>query len=140
MTRLRGSSNVDGVVIESTGEVQVPSGLLELDGNDIGGTQVTIADDAVASITPPRTGGFMFMSANGNSDYPQSGLSSYFLYDTGASFGINDLLNKTYVDAVTTDVTGTTGVDGNVTVGLQYKTIKIENRSGQSRTFQITFL
>ena len=142
-TRLRGSSNVDGVVVESTGEVQVPSGLLELNGNDIGGTQVTIADDAVASITPPRKGGFMFVTCQGDLDYPQAVNAGVLYYDVGLSIQFN---RQTFagvsgnVDIVNTDVTGTTGTDGKVTYAAQTGVIKIENRYGSTLTFQITFL
>lgn len=129
--------------IVTGGEVQVTSGLLELDGNDIGGTQVTIADDAVASITPPRKGGFMFITLNGTADYPQHTHSGFIYYDVGASLlclkqattGVG-----TNVGAVNTDVSGTTGTDGVTTVAVQSGVIKIENRSGASGTYQVTFL
>jgi hypothetical protein len=129
--------------ITSAGEVQVTSGLLELDGNDIGGTQVTIADDAVASITPPRNGGFMFITLNGLDDYPQHTHSGFIYYDVGLSLlslkqattGVG-----TSLGTVNTDVTGTTGTDGVTTVAVQSGVIKIENRSGSSGTYQITFL
>ena len=126
-----------------TGEVQVTSGLLELDGNDIGGTQVTIADDAVASITPPRKGGFMFVTCQGNNDFPQTGNSGLFWYDVGGSLSIFAQPSSGIgggLDASTSDVTGTTGTDGSVTVAVQTGVIKIENRNGSSGTFQITFL
>jgi hypothetical protein len=143
VTRLRGSSNVDGVVIESTGEVQVPSGLLELDGNDIGGTQVTIADDAVASITPPRNGGFMAIFSGGTSDYPtgEAWSANSIYYDVGASLAIQSRdTYATNVEVTTSDVTGTTGTDAKITIAAQTGVIKIENRSGGSIQFQITFL
>jgi hypothetical protein len=126
-----------------SGEIKSTSGLLELDGNDIGGTQVTIADDAVASITPPRKGGFMFITAAGNSDYPQAVIASVLYYDVGLSLQLN---RTTFggvggsMDVVTTDLTGTTGTDGRATVTVQTGVIKIENRYNQTITFQITFL
>lgn len=132
-----------GIIIPTTGEVKVTTGLLELDGNDIGGTQVTIADDAVASITPPRTGGFMFVTCQGGTDFPLQGQSGVVVYDVGLSLNIAE---QTFsgvggqFNVSTSDVTGTTGTDGNVTVAVQSGVIKIENRIGGSRTFQITFL
>lgn len=135
-----------GIIIPTTGEVKVTTGLLELDGNDIGGTQVTIADDAVASITPPRKGGFMFVTCGGEGDYPSVELSGGMLYydvgvslrmDKGSVFGSPV---STQISTTTADVTGTTGSDGNMTVAAQSGVIKIENRNGGSRTFQVTFL
>lgn len=119
-------------------------GYLTLNGNDIGGTQVTIADDAVASITPPRKGGFMFITSDGAGDFTAQRFSCSVFYDAGASLLIE---KQTYaatvgddVNVSTSDVTGTTGTDGLVTVAVQSNTIKIENRSGVARLMQITFL
>ena len=41
---------------------------------------------------------------------------------------------------VNTPLTGPTGTDGNITVGVQNDLIYIENRGGSSDTFLITFL
>ena len=138
-----GADSKDHILVQTGGEVQINSGLLELDGNDIGGTQVTIADDAVASITPPRKGGFMFITAEGNTNYPQAVIGSVLYYDVGASLQLNRTtfggVGNT-MDVVTTDLTGTTGTDGRVTVTVQTGVVKIENRYNSSTTFQITFL
>lgn len=135
--------STDSFAVDSTGRVEVRSGKLRLDGNDIGGTQVTIADDAVASITPPRKGGFMFVTSQGTSDYPNVTSSAVIFYDVGASLtclkqsftgiGSNVLVS-------TSDVTGTTSTDGNVTIAVQSGVLKIENRIGSLNTFQVTFL
>ncbi|MCZ7442391.1 hypothetical protein O8B94_07485 [Agrobacterium rhizogenes] len=42
--------------------------------------------------------------------------------------------------AVTTDVSGTTGVDGNVTIGVVAGNLRIENRSGSLAYFRYFFL
>ena len=125
------------------GTIYSSSGLLELNGNDIGGTQVTIADDAVASITPPRKGGFMMMTSSGEGDYPSSAHSGMLYYDVGASLYASIQTSGgigTNLDASISDVTGTTGTDGNVTVAMQSGAVKIENRTGAARLMQITFL
>ena len=128
-------------ILRATGEVQVTSGLLELDGNDIGGTQVTIADDAVASITPPRNGGFMFITAGlTGGQYPQQSRSGMVFFDAGASLEIQERITASALDVSTSDVTGTTGTDGNITVAVQSGVIKIENRGGSTHVFDITFL
>jgi hypothetical protein len=140
------AGSTDSFAVDSTGRVEVRSGKLRLDGNDIGGTQVTIADDAVASITPPRKGGFMMITCGGESNYPSAELSGGMLYyDVGASLRMDrgtvfGSPVSTQIITTTADVTGTTGTDGNVTVAAQSDVIKIENRNGGSRTFQITFL
>jgi len=129
------------VQIYSGGKVDIGSGLLELDGNDIGGTQVTIADDAVASITPPRTGGFMFVTASvTDREYPQQSRSGMVFFDVGGSLEIQERITATALDISTSDITGTTGTDGNVTVAVQSGVIKIENRGGSTHVFDITFL
>ena len=141
-----GSSSYEFRHLRLGGTVYSSSGRLELDGNDIGGTQVTIADDAVASITPPRKGGFMMITCGGESNYPSAELSGGMLYyDVGASLRMDrgtvfGSPVSTQIITTTADVTGTTGTDGNVTVAAQSDVIKIENRNGGSRTFQITFL
>jgi len=126
--------------IASNGEVQITSGLLELNGNDIGGTQVTIADDAVASITPPRNGGFMTIILNGDGSFPLQGHQAMLRYDVGSSLAVSEAIGAGSIDVSTSDVSGTTGTDGNTTVAVQTGVIKIENRSGSSGTYQITFL
>lgn len=135
------------VLVQSTGEVQVTSGLLELDGNDIGGTQVTIADDAVASITPPRTGGFMVVTTQGDAVYPYISGSGMLFYDVGLSLDMRKLdvfgtytFGSSDIIVSTSDLTGTTGTDDHVTFSAQSGVIKVENRLGSPFNFQITFL
>ena len=136
--------STDSFAVDCTGRVEVRSGKLRLDGNDIGGTQVTIADDAVASITPPRTGGFMFVTDDGNGSFPSTVRSGFVFYDVGGSLNIQKQTTVgTVGDSInvsTSDVTGTTGLDGFVTIAVQTGVIKIENRGGSSKTYQITFL
>ena len=132
------------MTISQTGEVQIASGKLELDGNDIGGTQVTIADDAVASITPPRNGGFMFVTCQGDGTFPQQTYSGSLFYDVGSSLLVQKHTMDGFVssdfETSTSDVTGTTGTDGKVTIAVQTGVIKIENRTNGPANFQITFL
>jgi hypothetical protein len=135
------AGSTDSFAVDCTGRVEVRSGKLRLDGNDIGGTEVTIADDAVASITPPRNGGFMAIILNGNSAFPQQGHQAMLRYDVGSSLSIDETaIGGGSIDTTTSDVSGTTGTDGNTTVAVQSGVIKIENRSGSSGTYQVTFL
>lgn len=142
-----GSDNSDDIKIETNGEVQVTSGLLELNGNDIGGTQVTIADDAVASITPPRNGGFMMITCQGDAIYPQVSATGMLFYDVGTSLDAKKLdvfgtytFGSSDLSVTTGDLTGTTGTDTHVTVSAMSGVIKVENRVGFAANFQITFL
>jgi hypothetical protein len=103
--------------------------------------RLTIADDAVGIFTTPRFGGFATVTCNGDNTFPDNTRSAMIWYDSGGSLTI--LKTSTAVGAsvavVTTDVTGTTGVDGNVTIAVQAGVIKVENRSGASKTFQVSF-
>lgn len=118
------------------------AGTLYLDSNPIGGTEVTIADDAVATITPPRNGGRAVITFGGDVDTPSSAHSVDIYYDVGSSLEIVKTSTGIggSVDVVTTDVTGTTGTDGSTTVAVQSGVIKIENRAGLSKAYQVTFL
>jgi hypothetical protein len=118
---------------------------LTLASNEIGGVQITIADDAVGTVTPPRYGGFMFITTNGTSVYPFYALSGLVHYDCGNSVFLdkNTGFGSTSgsLDTTTGILSGTTGLDGKVTTSPQSGgTLQIENRSGASRTFQLTFL
>jgi len=112
--------------------------------NGIYGGQITIADDAVGSITPPRQAGIMTLSYNANADYP-SHWASLLYCDVGLS--LYNIVLAGGATAVNTDVTGTTGANGATTVGGvvaagtgQVGTIKIENRSSGSVTYWYNFI
>lgn len=109
----------------------------------LGGGSATIADDAVGSFTTPKKGGIAIISNNPEGAFP-GGPQYYamFFYDAGDSLNILKLTNGLgqNIDVTTSDVTGTTGTDGNVTVAVQANTIKVENRQGSSRDIQLTFL
>jgi len=106
--------------------------------------QVTIAEDSVAEVIPPRTGGFVFITASGDSDFPSDIVSGLIYYDVGNSL----LLRKadlgasigTDLDVSSSDLTGTTGVDGNVTISRKTDLLQIENRLSASTNFQLTFV
>jgi hypothetical protein len=115
---------------------------IDFAGPKIAAVNVSIADDAVATIATLRPGGFFFITCNGNTIAPQQGASGIIYYDTGSSLDIekNTGFTSNILDVVTTNVTGTTGTDGRATVAVQAGVIKIENRLGDTRTFQVTFL
>jgi hypothetical protein len=118
------------------------SGGIKSEKGILSGT-VLIADDAVTTITPPRKGGFMKLlvdSATAEAgEYPQNIYSGEIFFDCGTSLGIVkcDLSSSlaTQLDVSVSNVTGSTGTDGNVTIAVQAGVIKIENRSNGEKRF-----
>lgn len=123
----------------STGSPQAMS----LNGAGWHAQGIFIADDAVGTITPPRAGGFLSLTCSGQSGAatPLEAFSARAWVDTGTTLNIikaSDIAGVgASVDVVTTDVAGTTGTDGRVTIAVQSGVIKIENRSGAGRNFQV---
>lgn len=115
-------------------------------GNFIQSIRITVADDAVGTITAPSTGGWCAMVASDDGQAPSGQHSATMYYDVGSTSPSIYKMNTTPigddvdVSSVLT-LTGTDGTDGNVTVATTAGdgTITIENRSGSSRTFRVTF-
>lgn len=110
----------------------------------VGITRVAIADDQVGQIKPPVTGGFLILVMGGDTDTPEHAHSGFLYYDVGTDLKIEKNTGFATVagslDVVTTDVIGTSGTDGNVTVSAQTGVLKIENRFGSAKVFQVIFL
>ena len=119
------------------------AGLTSQAGNATGAMAITIADDAVGSITVPRQGGFATITCAGATASPLPDFSGQVYFDAGTTLQIIKGAAFTglsaFLNVVTTDVLGTTGTDTYVTVAVQAGVLKIENRSGAARTFQVTF-
>ncbi|MDK1489385.1 hypothetical protein QN219_04850 [Sinorhizobium sp. 7-81] len=134
--RFEDENGVGQVAIDAAGKVQA---------NLLFAGTITIADDAAVSITTPKNGGQCVITCCGsteNGNFPDPLRSGTVFYDVGtatlsatkfSAAGTNFL-------AVNTDVTGTTGTDGNVTVGVVAGNIRIENRAGSSQVFRYAFL
>lgn len=106
---------------------------------------VTIADDAAASIPTPKNGGFCLITCAGNSEnsnFAEPLQSGIVFYDVGtATFTCTKMSAAgTNFVAVNTDVAGTTGTDGNTTVGVILGNLRLENRSGGSKVYRYVFL
>ena len=103
---------------------------------------VTIADDAVAAITPPANSGFILISVNPGVAAPNSNCFGLLYYDVGATspaiFSVGTL--PTELEVVSTDLTGTTGADAHLTVGAVSGSIKVENRLGASANVRYTLI
>ncbi len=132
------------MTIDSSGSVEILGGTIELDGNTINGLNVTIADDAFATITPTdRNGGYLSIVASGEGVFPQVQFSCFVFADFGnsaAHTAVHQGSNFNISNAG--PPTGTTGTDGFVTLftggtsGMFY----LENRSVAQRNFQITLM
>jgi hypothetical protein len=128
-------------VATGTGDVSIPAGDLTVK-DLLATTEVSIADDSVGTVTPPRNGGFMFLTFGGDSTTPGNSQSGILFYDVGSSLTMTECQINigTLLDTSTSDVTGTTGTDTYITVAARSGSIKIENRSGGTKNFQIIFL
>ena len=135
--------NVTGT-ITADGIVDVLGGTIELNGNEINGVKVTIADDAFSTITPTgRYGGYLSISAQTNGAFPQHQYSAFLFSDFGSSpssSAVNTGIN--FNTSTAGAPTGTTGTDGKVTLflGGTSGTYYLENRLGSSHTFHITLI
>jgi len=98
---------------------------------------VTVADDAVVSITPPSlTGGLLYV-VTASSD--QAWATVYFRA-SGAHLCRAAGTNETSVALSTTALTGTIGVNGQFTISCNNGVIQFENRLGVSRSFTCSFM
>jgi len=127
--------------------LSVTAGTIKLNGNDITGMQVAIADDSFAALTfGNRSGGFISVIMSGD-DFPQASYSQQSFVDFGTSPANFSAGYQGSQVVLRNDgpPTGTTGTDGKVTIfcGGTAGTLYIENRTGSvtnPRTFQITLL
>ncbi|WP_457814198.1 hypothetical protein U8C43_24460 [Sinorhizobium meliloti] len=123
------------VIVDAAGRVQA---------NLLFAGTVTIADDAAASIPTPKNGGLCLITCCGtteNGNFPDPLRSGAVFYDTGtAAFSATKQFGGANFVAVNTDVSGVTGTDGNVTVGVVSGNIRMENRTGSSQVFRYAFV
>lgn len=105
---------------------------------------VTIANGAAASIPAPKNGGMVAITCCGsteNGNFPDPLRSGIVFYDVGtAAFSATKFTAAAanFV-AVNTDVTGATGVAGNVTVGVIAGNVRVENQAGSTQVFRYFF-
>ena len=140
---------VDGATaatIASGGLATFSGGIVTSQKGIISGS-VTVADDAVTTITPQRKGGFINILADttaGDGGYPVKSDSAQIWFDCGSSLNIEKLdigsVIGSQVETSTSNLTGTTGTDGRVTVSVQSDVIQIENRQNATRIFNYTII
>lgn len=114
---------------------------LTVGGNAIGGSNIVVADDAAGLFPFPtgKQGGFAFIGQYGSI----LGRMALVSFRSGTatiekSTGWSTVGGS--VDVVATDVTGTTGTDGKITIGLAAGGLRLENRLGNSLSFFCTYL
>lgn len=143
---MKDSSTIkSSILLRDDGRVSLPQGKFDLGTNPLGATEISIADDSVATITPPKKGGYMIIGRKWNDVYPAGGNNSALIYyDCGLSLSIAKAdIGASFAGSVnvsTSNVTGTTGTDGKQTVAVQSNVVKIENRSGSTQPYNIVFL
>jgi len=92
---------------------------------------VTIPDDDVFSFTPAGTCGHIFIATVGTSH------NGFFWWRGSAQ---SKYSGAAATVGLTSVLTGTTGVDGNTTFGVDSGVLYVENRSGASLEYVITLL
>ena len=96
---------------------------------------VTLDDDTVSTIVPSaaRTG-HILVTGEDNTTHIMG------WYCATSSPASSKYMGSATTDIVNTALTGTTGTDGNITIGVQDNLIYLENRNGVTNTFKITFI
>lgn len=102
--------------------------------------EIELADDASAAVSPLDKAGFLLVSVDPAAEHPPLSAFGIAAYDAGVSPQVSKLAGGTLFDAVSVDVTGTTGTDGHVTIGIVAGSLRIENRLGATATLRYTFL
>jgi hypothetical protein len=103
---------------------------------------LTVADDAVGTFTLPtgRTCGFATVNIGIMATNPGDTRQAMIYFNAGSSLSIQKNTGFTVggiVDVSTSNVTGTTGTDGRVTVAVQAGVLKVENRIGSSQNITV---
>lgn len=105
-----------------------------------GSYAVRVGDDTAVSVVPPKAGGIALISVETASGFPSSSSTVIIGYDVGSSLANAKIGGGGNAFVVATDVTGTTGVDGNSTYGVVTGAIRIENRTGAICDYTLTWL
>lgn len=114
---------------------------LDLSGYKISGGVETIADGAVATITPLKKGGRIWIAASAGTDFPLMHLFGSARYDCGGSVLVNMDADAsgTHFDTTTGTLSGSTGTAGKLTLSaLPNGTLQLENQSGGPADFSYT--
>ena len=137
---------VDGATTSTiTGSTATFNGGIKSEKGIYGG-QISIADDAVGSITPPRQGVMMAISYGNSGAYPSHGNTVGIIWcDTGSSLTCGKLTsegsNISVFNGVDLSAAGeTSSVDSNINISTISNTIQIKNRLGAGTAFWYNFI
>ena len=109
-------------------------------GSIVQGGKITVGDDAVGSITPDFYGGIIWITGVGiDTAFPSPRFGASF-FDVGSSLYAGAVNTGSNYSTVNGNVTGTTGADGSVNVGVNTGVIRVENRLGATLTFHYVIL
>ncbi len=109
-------------------------------GSIVQGGKITVGDDAVGSITPDFYGGIIWITGVGiDTAFPAPRFGASF-FDVGSSLYAGAVNTGSNYSTVNGNVTGTTGADGSVNVGVNTGVIRVENRLGATLTFHYVIL
>ncbi|WP_416876759.1 DUF2793 domain-containing protein [Litorimonas sp.] len=102
---------------------------------------VTIAEDEMAEIPTPTSGGLIAIMMTSTVGFPQSHHSGIFAYDTGGSLGLVTLAKGSGItNKGSVVLTGTTGDVGKTSLSAGTGVIQVENRFGGSWDFTYSFI
>ena len=112
------------------GFVTMPSG--------ISSGAMILADDTFGSLDIPHAGGLLFVWA-ADDPYPDAtaGRFALLFFDVGNSQSVIPIVLDTAVSLDHSQIpTGTTGPDANLNIFIESRTIHLENRRGNNRTYR----
>lgn len=128
----------DGSNFQTSLKVNADSGIV--DATAIRSTVVSIDDDSVLSVPCPSAGGICAISVV-HSNIPEPSHSGLISYDVGGSPALVTLAIGTKIENLgVAALNGSTGTDGNSVLAVTAGHIVIENRSGATRNYSLTFL
>jgi len=98
-----------------------------------------VADDTVAEVACPVSNGLAIIIVTGHSIF-SGGSGGLLFYEVGANLGAAMWAGSSNFTVINAKPSGTTGTDGNITVGIKTGSIVIENRRGGTIDATVTFL
>lgn len=113
-----------------------------IDGAMQWGTKLTVAAQAVATITPPFKGGWLMMGVNSGTDSAPASESFFGYVDIGTSLNQTTVSKGANLTILTSnqDLSTTSGADGVLTLSLRSNgTMQIQNRMVGSRAIDFHF-
>jgi len=116
------------MAIEKSGKIQAPS---------FRSGSITVADGAVATITPPSLTEGILVVDTANADQLWATVK---IRASGTHLCRPAGTNGTLIGLSTTALTGATGASGNITISCNNGTVQFENRTGSSRTIVYNFM